>query len=125
MISTLQDLRIWARALANGTLLTPATQQARLQTGTLVQRQGFDIGYGLGIIEINGFYGHNGAIFGYSTWMLHSPQLDATLVVMANRGETETEFAGTIALDIAHLIFPEQFLRAPETPVAVAATPAA
>ncbi len=57
--------------------------------------------------------GHNGAIFGYSTWMLHSPEQDATLVVLANRGETETEFAGTIALDIAHLIFPDSFPSGP------------
>lgn len=123
MISTLEDLRVWARALADGTLLSPATQQARLQTETLGQRQGFDIGYGLGIVEINGFYGHNGAIFGYSTWMLYSPELNATLVVLANRGETETEFAGTIALDIAHLSFPDNFPLAPGTPASATPTP--
>ncbi|MGL5444580.1 MAG: serine hydrolase domain-containing protein, partial [[Mycobacterium] stephanolepidis] len=32
MISTLEDLRIWVPALATGKLLTPATQQQRLQT---------------------------------------------------------------------------------------------
>jgi D-alanyl-D-alanine carboxypeptidase len=122
MISTLADLRIWAKVLANGTLLSPATQQERLQTMSLGQRQGFDYGYGLGILEINGFYGHNGAIFGYSTWMLHSPEQDATLVVLANRGETETEFAGTIALDIAHLIFPDNFPIAPGTPATATPT---
>ncbi len=122
MISTLEDLRIWARALADGTLLSPATQQERLQTMSLGQRQGLDFGYGLGILAINGFYGHNGAIFGYSTWMLHSPEQDATLVVLANRGETETEFAGTIALDIAHLIFPDSFPIAPGTPATATPT---
>jgi D-alanyl-D-alanine carboxypeptidase len=123
MVSTLEDLRTWARALADGSLLSPATQQARLQTKSLGQRQGDDFGYGLGILGVNGFYGHNGAIFGYSTWMLHSPEQDATLVVLANRGETETEFAGTIALDIAHLIFPDSFPVVPGA--AAAATPTA
>jgi D-alanyl-D-alanine carboxypeptidase len=32
MISTLDDLRIWATALATGTLLSPATQTRRLNT---------------------------------------------------------------------------------------------
>jgi hypothetical protein len=76
----------------------------------------------LGILEINGFYGHNGAIFGYSTWMLHGLAQDATIVVLANRGETETEFAGPIALEIAHLLFPEQFPRQPGAPAATPAT---
>jgi D-alanyl-D-alanine carboxypeptidase len=123
MISTLDDLRIWGRVLAEGTLLSTETQAERLQIGLLPSASGFTLGYGLGIMEINGFYGHNGAIFGYSTWLLHSPQLGATLVVLANRGETETEFAGTIALDLLHHLFPEQFPREVSPPPS--ATPVA
>lgn len=123
MISTLHDLRIWGRALADGTLLSPETQAERLRIGLISTRPGFSLGYGLGILEVNGFYGHNGAIFGYSTWLLHSPALDATLVVLANRGETETEFASAIAIDILHLLFPEQFPR--EASLPAQATPEA
>jgi D-alanyl-D-alanine carboxypeptidase len=123
MISTLDDLRVWSKALVTGTLLTPQTQAARLETSPLPSRLGLTAGYGLGILEVNGFFGHNGAIFGYSTWMLHGLAQDATIVVLANRGETETEFAGPIALEIAHLLFPEQFPREPSGPSS--ATPAA
>jgi D-alanyl-D-alanine carboxypeptidase len=123
MISTLDDLRVWAKALAEGTLLDPRTQQERLEVGGKKQGPGFSLGYGLGIMEVNGFYGHNGSIYGYSTWMLHSPDLDATIVVLANRGETQAEFAGTMAIDIAHLLFPEQFPRAAGTPAPVMSTP--
>jgi D-alanyl-D-alanine carboxypeptidase len=123
MISTLDDLHIWGKVLAEGTLLTPQTQAERLQIGPISSNSGIRLGYGLGIMEVNGFYGHNGAIFGYSTWLLHSPELDATIVVLANRGETETEFAGPIAIDIAHFLYPEQFPRELGTPAA--ATPVA
>ena len=123
MISTLRDLRVWGAALAAGTLLSPETQRERLQISPIAAAPGFTFGYGLGIMEINGFLGHNGAIFGYSTWLLHSLAKEATIVVLANRGETQTEFAGGIAIDIAHHLFPEQFPRAAAT--LVPATPEA
>lgn len=122
MISTLGDLRIWGKALATGALLSPATQAERVKTGLISDQPGFTLGYGLGIMDLNGFYGHTGAIFGYSTWLLHSPARDATLVVLANRGETDVEFAGKIAVDILHLLFPEQFPKEASEPKA-AATP--
>lgn len=109
MISTLDDLRAWARALAAGDLLLPATQRERLTLLPMSLGPGREIGYGLGIIEWNGFLGHAGAIFGYSSWLLHSIEEDATIVVLANRGETETEFASAITADIGALFFPERF----------------
>ncbi len=119
IISTLEDLRVWGRVLAEGTLLSAETQRERLQFGTLASSPGYEVGYGLGIASINGFLGHTGAIFGYSTWLLHSREANATIAVLANRGETETEFAGKIAVDITHLFFPAAFPRAAGTPVAV------
>jgi D-alanyl-D-alanine carboxypeptidase len=115
MISTLADLRTWAKALADGELLTAATQRQRLQWTTL-QGGRFDLSYGLGIMEINGFVGHNGSIFGYSTWMMHVPEDDATIVVLTNRAETQTETAGGIFIDIATLLFPERFPPVAATP---------
>jgi D-alanyl-D-alanine carboxypeptidase len=123
MISTLDDLRVWSKALATGTLLSPAMQRERLRWQPLSFESGREFGYGLGIMNWHGFLGHAGAIFGYSTWMLHSPQDDATLVVLANRGETETEFASKITNDILHQLFPEQFPREANPPAS--ATPEA
>jgi hypothetical protein len=59
--STLDDLRRWAPALANGTLLEPATQDKRLTWVDLAP----GIQYGLGIQNANGLVGHNGAIPGF------------------------------------------------------------
>lgn len=78
MISNLHDLRSWASTLAEGTLLSRATQAERLKmlpTG----RKG--LSYGLGIFDINGWIGHNGSVPGYQTVMVHLPKAKATLVV--------------------------------------------
>jgi D-alanyl-D-alanine carboxypeptidase len=105
MISTLEDLRAWSRALAHGTLLTPEMQRERLRMSELPLGDDLRFGYGLGIMEWNGWLGHAGAIFGYSTWMLHHPEKDATVVVLANRGETQQEFASAITFEILQTLF--------------------
>jgi D-alanyl-D-alanine carboxypeptidase len=66
MISNMSDLGVWAKALYNGDLLSPETQQARLQTqpaeGMAPTR------YGEGIFEgTEGVWGHGGEISGFST----------------------------------------------------------
>ncbi|MGW7455521.1 serine hydrolase domain-containing protein [Streptomyces sp. NPDC054787] len=81
MISDLQDLRSWARTLATGTLLTPATQAERLKT-TPMNIPG--AGYGLGIFDVQGWIGHNGSLPGYETLTVYLPQEQATMVVVLN-----------------------------------------
>ncbi|WP_330328530.1 beta-lactamase family protein [Streptomyces sp. NBC_00536] len=81
MISDLQDLRSWARTLATGTLLTPATQAERLKTTPM------DIsgdGYGLGIFNVQGWIGHNGSLPGYESLTVFLPQAQATMVILLN-----------------------------------------
>ncbi|MEU0199561.1 MULTISPECIES: serine hydrolase domain-containing protein [unclassified Streptomyces] len=81
MISNLHDLRRWAKIVATGELLSPETQAQRLRTlptgypGTT---------YGLGILETNGWIGHNGSIPGYETVTVYLPSQKATLVIMLN-----------------------------------------
>ncbi|WP_327411728.1 serine hydrolase domain-containing protein [Streptomyces sp. NBC_01233] len=81
MISDLQNLRSWARTLATGTLLTPATQAQRLKT-TSVGIPG--AGYGLGLFNVQGWIGHNGSLPGYESLGVYLPQEQATLVVILN-----------------------------------------
>ncbi|MER7734734.1 serine hydrolase domain-containing protein [Streptomyces erythrochromogenes] len=81
MISDLQNLRSWARTLATGALLTPATQAQRLKT-TSVGIPG--AGYGLGLFDIQGWIGHNGSLPGYQSLAVYLPQARATLVVILN-----------------------------------------
>uniref|UniRef100_A0AAU2JKB9 Beta-lactamase family protein n=1 Tax=Streptomyces sp. NBC_00049 TaxID=2903617 RepID=A0AAU2JKB9_9ACTN len=81
MISDLMDLRSWARTLATGTLLTPATQAERLKT-TSIGIPG--AGYGLGIFVVQDWIGHNGSLPGYESLTIYLPEEQATLVVLLN-----------------------------------------
>ena len=105
MISTLADLRIWSRALATGALLTPEMHRERLRVSQLDLGMDRSFGYGLGVMETQGWLGHAGAIFGYSTWVLSHPEKDATVIVMANRGETESGFGSNITFKILEALF--------------------
>ncbi|MGA5409642.1 serine hydrolase domain-containing protein [Streptomyces lavendulocolor] len=81
MISNLHDLRRWAKVLATGELLSPATQAQRLKT----LPTGFPgTSYGLGIFDANGWIGHNGSIPGYETVTVYLPSRKATMVIMIN-----------------------------------------
>ncbi|CAM5395111.1 beta-lactamase [Streptomyces avidinii] len=88
MISDLEDLHSWARTLATGTLLTPATQAERLKT-TPAGLPG--AGYGLGIFDVQGWIGHNGSLPGYQSLTVYLPEAQATLVVLLN---TDTSYKG-------------------------------
>jgi D-alanyl-D-alanine carboxypeptidase len=109
MISTLGDLKIWAKALATGTLLTPATHALQLKTGVLAQTPKLRLGYGLGITDINGFLGHDGAIAGYGTAMFYLPSRKATIVMIGNNNDLGNPTPLAPVLAIASYLFPKQF----------------
>jgi D-alanyl-D-alanine carboxypeptidase len=109
MISTLDDLRVWAHALATGTLLEPGTQAQRLRLTPIPNPGGPSTGYGLGILGFAGFLGHTGAIRGYNTAMLYLPSARATIVVAVNRSSDASQGALLIATGIARHLFPRQF----------------
>jgi D-alanyl-D-alanine carboxypeptidase len=82
VLSTLHDLKIWARALATGTLLTAQMQHERLSGMVPIDRLGDS--HGLGIGRIYGLLGYNGQIQGFSTYMLYQPKRQATVIVLVN-----------------------------------------
>lgn len=82
MVSDLEDLRSWAKTLATGTLLTPATQAERLKTQPIGIIPGD--GYGLGIFNVQGWIGHNGSLPGYETLTVYLPEEQATMVIVLN-----------------------------------------
>jgi D-alanyl-D-alanine carboxypeptidase len=84
-ISTLHDLKIWAKALATGQLLSAATQKERLSWGICAPVWlGKPRCYGLGVEDFGGFLGHNGTIAGFQSWMGYQPQTGATIIVLVN-----------------------------------------
>ncbi|WP_329383461.1 beta-lactamase family protein [Streptomyces sp. NBC_01351] len=98
MISDLDDLKSWAKTMATGTLLTPATQAQRLKVVPVMP----GAGYGLGIFNTHGWIGHNGSLPGYETVSVYLPQARATLAIVLNTDilldgqEPSTLFAGAI-----------------------------
>ena len=91
MISTLDDMRVWAPALATGKLLTPQMQEQRLQTVGSPGMPPQD-GYGLGIFNLGGWIGHNGSLPGYQTVAVYLPQKQTVLVILIN---TDIEYQGS------------------------------
>ena len=85
VISTLHDLKIWAKALATGTLLTSQMQHERLSSTVSIDAHDT---YGLGIANIYGLLGHNGGIQGFTSWMLYQPKQQATVIVLVNLSAT-------------------------------------
>ena len=86
-------MAIWAKALATGTLLSPALQQERLAPTRLPD--GTVTSYGLGITEVlppcasrvavrPRFIGHNGAVPGFQSLVGYAPEVEGTIVVLTN-----------------------------------------
>jgi len=83
-ISTLHDLKIWARALATGQLLRPTTQKERLSWIDIGTWVGKEVRYGLGIADFGCVIGHNGSIPGFQSFMGYVPEKAATIIVLTN-----------------------------------------
>lgn len=110
LVSTLGDLKIWAKAVATGTLLSRATQRLRLRTVSLGGLPGkIFLRYGLGISTLNGFVGHNGAILGYGTAMYYLPSAHATFVIEGNNNNLTLTVPTDIFVQLAYYLFPKQF----------------
>jgi D-alanyl-D-alanine carboxypeptidase len=109
MISTLDDLHVWAKVFATGALLKPETHIEQLRFGTVGDSGGLNIGYGLGIAKFGDFIGHNGAILGYTTAMLYLPDADAIFVIEGNQSSNFSNAATEILFALAMQLFPERF----------------
>jgi D-alanyl-D-alanine carboxypeptidase len=85
VISTPEDLALWAETLVGGTLLDPATQLMRMASikGLPAHPAAAGYGYGYGIQKQQSYYGHSGTIAGYNTEVLRNPDTDTTIVVVA------------------------------------------
>ncbi|GGS18792.1 beta-lactamase [Streptomyces nojiriensis] len=114
MISDLPDMRSWAKTLATGTLLTPATQAQRLDVVDALP----GTGYGLGIFNVQGWIGHNGSLPGYGSLVLYLPEAKATLVVLLN---TDIGYAGQepstlVGEAITKIVTPDRVYTLPAQP---------
>jgi len=106
MISNIDDLRHWARDVATGTLLKPATQRERTKFRTAPGEGGAT--YGLALQNYNGWISHDGNIAGYVTYPFYLPAERTTMVVAFNSnanplGSAQTMRAITKVITPKHL----------------------
>ncbi|MFJ4470306.1 serine hydrolase domain-containing protein [Streptomyces sp. NPDC089424] len=121
MISTLEDLRVWAPTVATGvlpdgrTLISPATQKQRLDTPPTTIP---GAGYGLGIFDVQGWIGHNGSLPGYESLTIYLPSARATLVVLLNTdiGQGDTEPSTLFGDAITKIVSPQHVFDLPAQP---------
>lgn len=98
MVSTLDDLHVWARALATGALLSPTLQAQRLR---MTPQSGYT--YGMAIFDgfgglARGYVGHGGDFAGYVTIMLYQPATRATIIVLMNFDPVPDNHGPAVAL---------------------------
>ncbi|MBK5093501.1 MAG: beta-lactamase family protein [Actinobacteria bacterium] len=108
MISNLYDLKVWAKALATGELISESAQKERLKLvdGTI---EDLKVSYGLGIFAIDGFRNHAGELPGYSTAPFYNPDKEATIIVLLNKNPNNEHLASIKLLQrIAEVVLPEE-----------------
>jgi D-alanyl-D-alanine carboxypeptidase len=90
VISTLDDLKKWGNALFTGDgVLDEATQQLRRDSIVRdIPPNTATLGYGFGIGDRNGWWGHDGDIPGYNSVLFHNYDADTTIIVLTNSDNT-------------------------------------
>ena len=99
VISTLEDLQKWGDALFTGEgILNSDTQQLRRESviRDIPPAYSDTVGYGLGIGVHGDWWGHDGAIPGYTTSLSYSDALDTTIIVITN-SDVPFDIAGATA----------------------------
>ncbi|MFA5403708.1 MAG: serine hydrolase domain-containing protein [Ignavibacteria bacterium] len=76
MISTIPDLKIWAKAVAEGKLLS---EQMKAERFNWIGNH-----YGFCVMKAGNWIGHPGTIFGYNSHVFYNTASKITLVILAN-----------------------------------------
>ncbi|MFC9897063.1 serine hydrolase domain-containing protein [Nocardia sp. NPDC127579] len=105
MIATIDDLLIWVRELADGTLLSAELQRARLTATHLDRRRAFHR-YGLGVQRLGALVGHNAVMPGSSCAVYRYPAEDMSVAVATNVSSDVDAISMEIALGLVRALFP-------------------
>ena len=107
VISTVEDLGIFVKALYNGELMTSTVNTAKNEALSMDGAPPF-IKYGEGILNFGSFWGHNGTIFGFSSEMWYLPEEDAIIIIDVNRlDEDDLSQSMNAFLMASKTLFPE------------------
>jgi D-alanyl-D-alanine carboxypeptidase len=109
MTSNLVDLKVWIKAVVNGSLLNSVTQEERLKfiyTGTPSTK------YGLGLYNLqDGFIGHKGAYPGYSNIVVYFPSRGTLIMILSNLYPVDAGAGGYPSMEsffnsVVNLLYP-------------------
>ncbi len=107
LISSVEDLIRWQRALVNGTLFPKKTYNRMTKKAKLTNGEMKSYGLGISMRKWKGrpMHNHGGGISGFRSELMYLPDLDLTVVVLANCGQFN---AGRFAQQIAQLHLPRE-----------------
>jgi len=83
MVSTISDQLKWGNILVNGNLLSPKYNSERFIANKFEKGPEYDK-YGLGIGELNGWWGHTGDGNGVTILTMHNKNKNITVVIFMN-----------------------------------------
>ena len=86
LMSTVDDMLKWQKALTNNTLIKATTLEKAINGSTLNSGEKIDYGYGLGTMNFKGSkgYTHSGGIFGFSTNGIYLIDEDVYVIGLSN-----------------------------------------
>lgn len=87
MVTTLDELHTWGKALGKGTLVGPRLQKLRMQHSRPATDGPEYDRYGLGIGELKGWWGHTGDGLGYQAATFYDPKTGAVISVILNSSQ--------------------------------------
>lgn len=116
MLTTIEELSIWARALVTGQLISDSLHQQQLPllnppTPTVP----YWSGYGFGLSQTDAWIGHTGAICGYICNMQYYPEKDVSIITFFNKfsafdveaNASDLSDAGANFMSLARFMCPE------------------
>ena len=90
MVSTLRDMGVWGPALAGGSLLPADLQKQRFEARSTSADPSSPVydGYGLGMGQVAGWWGHTGEGVGYEAAVFHQIERNETFAILLNGSDT-------------------------------------
>ena len=86
MLSTLEDLHIWSKALVTGELLSNSLHEQQMPVlNPPTEGNPYWSGYGIGINQTDAWFGHTGAVCGFVCNMSYNPEDDVAIITFLNK----------------------------------------
>ncbi|MFC2129996.1 serine hydrolase domain-containing protein [Bacteroidota bacterium] len=106
MLSTLEDLHVWSKALVTGELLSDSLHEQQMPVpNPPSEANPYWSGYGIGINQTDAWFGHSGAVCGFICNMSYNPEDDVAIVTFFNKFSAFDIDANTADLTAATLNF--------------------